>query len=75
VQELEIKETLMAKQAQDLNQKELEIVHLKENISTLFEQLCLARVERFSASLEKGDNPQLSLFNEAENTLDNLTEQ
>ena len=75
MQELEIKETLMAKQAQDLNQKELEITHLKENISTLFEQLLLARVKCFAASSEKCDNPQLPLFNEVEDTLDNLTEQ
>ena len=56
------------KQEQTINQ-------LRQEFFSLFEQLLLAQVERFSASSEKGDNPQLPLFNEAEDTLDNLAEQ
>ena len=66
--EVEKLRALVIKQEQTINQ-------LRQENFSLFEQLRLARVKRFAASSEKGDNPQLPLFNEAEDTIDNLTKQ
>lgn len=77
--EVEILRDELAKQARLLEkkkhlieEKEREIEKLKKEKFAMFEELRLGRVRRYGASSEKGDNPQLALFNEAEDAVDQL---
>lgn len=73
--EVEILRAELAKQARLIEKKEREIEKLKKEKFAMFEELRLGRVRRYGASSEKGDNPQLPLFNEAEDAVDQLEQE